>query len=75
MTAIDRRLDNDRLILAAIKEWFKDHNYSPAQRDLQGMTGISLGNVNAACARLADCGKITMAERTARSIQLVKGKK
>jgi SOS-response transcriptional repressor LexA len=72
MTVIDRRLDNEKLVLAAIKEWYKLYDYGPSYRDLQKMTEISLGNVHSTCESLADSGAIYTVPNIARSIRLVK---
>jgi hypothetical protein len=75
MNTMDKRLDNERIVLSAIKEWYKERSYGPSYRDLQKATGISLGNVHATCASLHDGGKIDLEENIARSIRLAKGKK
>lgn len=72
MTVIDRRQDNEKAVLAAIKQWYKEFDHGPSYRDLQQMTGISLGNVHSTCAVLHDSGKITLVENVARSIRLAK---
>jgi len=79
MVAIDRRVENQGLVLEAIRSWYEDHSYGPSYRDIEniikaGGGKISLGTVHSSCAALAERGKITLHENVARSIQIKKGK-
>lgn len=72
MTTMDRRLDNERAVLTAIKDWYKEFDHGPSYRDLQQKTGISLGNVHSTCATLHSSGRIALVKNVARSIRLAK---
>ena len=57
-------------IVAAIREWARQHSYAPSFRDLSEAVDLPLGTVHAWCRRLRADGTLTFDDNTARSIQL-----
>ena len=76
----NKKLLNESWAIQAIKDWYAEgYDYGPSYRDIQDLIvgaghKMSLGTVHSTCARLAESGRITFHEKTARSIRL-KGRK
>lgn len=71
MPRLNRREENEDLVISALKKWFKTHSYSPSYRDLSEATGLGLGTVHSACHDLRDEGYVAFEDSTARTIKLL----
>jgi len=70
MTKINAKVENEKLIIKAIEDWYKGHAYGPSYRDLSLMTGVSLGTVFGVCRDLRESGLIDFQDNVARTIKL-----
>ena len=67
---LNRRLENERVLLDELREWRKTHQYGPSYRELSAATEISLGTVYNLFKDLKDQGKVTFEEGVARTLRI-----
>ena len=72
--SLNKKLDNEGLVLTTLREFIQNEGYSPTFRELEEATGISLGMVHETLHNLRDSGKITFQDRKARTLKIAKGK-
>lgn len=66
----NQKLVNEKMVVGAIKKWYRTHNYGPSYRDLVKLTDMSLGTVYNVCRDLRDVGIITFKDNVARTIKI-----